>query len=73
MALRSRLPSRDLLAAIDSVIENVNWTAPYMEISELGLRPAGPCEDVDRRETVLLGGHTVPNIDSVSNSHRPEL
>jgi hypothetical protein len=73
VALRSWLPSRDLLASRDSVIENVNRTTPHVEISKLCLRPSGPCEDVDRGETVLLGGHTVPNIDSVSNSHRPEL
>jgi hypothetical protein len=73
VAFRARLPSRDLLASRDSVIENVNRTAPHMEISELRLRPAGPCEDVNRGETILLGGHTVPDVDSVSNSHRPEL
>jgi hypothetical protein len=73
VALRSRLPARDLLASRDSVIENVNRTAPHMKISKLCLRPAGPGEDVNRRETVFLRGHTVPNIDSVSNSHRPEL
>jgi hypothetical protein len=73
VALRSRLPSRDLLASRDSVIENVNRTAPHMKISKLCLRPARSCEDVNRRETVLLGRHTIPNIDSVSNSHRPEL
>jgi hypothetical protein len=73
VALRARLPSRDLLAARDSVIENVNRTAPHMEISELGLGPSSPCEDIDRGETVLLGGHTVPDVDGVSNSHRPEL
>jgi hypothetical protein len=73
MALRPRLPSRDLLASRDSVIENVNRTTPHMEISKLCLRPASPGEDVDGRETVFLGGHTIPNIDSVSNSHRPEL
>jgi hypothetical protein len=73
VALRPRLPSRDLLAARDSVIEDVDWTAPHMEISKLCLRPAGPGEDIDRGETALLRGHTVPDIDSVSNSHRPEL
>jgi hypothetical protein len=73
VALRARLPSWNLLASRDSVIENVNRTAPHMEISKLRLRPAGPGEDVNRRETVLLGGHTIPNIDSVSNSHRPKL
>jgi hypothetical protein len=30
VALRSRLPSRDLLASRDSVIENVDRTAPHM-------------------------------------------
>jgi hypothetical protein len=73
VALRSRFPSRDLLASRDSVIENVNRTAPHMKISKLCLRPAGPGEDVNRRETVLLGGHTVPNVNSVANGHRPEL
>jgi hypothetical protein len=73
VALRSRLPSRDLLASGDSVIEDVNRTAPHVQISKLGLRPASPCEDIDRGETVLLGGHTVPNIDRMANGHRPEL
>jgi hypothetical protein len=73
VALRARLPSRDLLASRDSVIENVNRTAPHMKISKLCLRPAGPGEDVNRRETVPLGGHSVPDIDSMSDSHRPEL
>jgi hypothetical protein len=73
VALRARLPSRDLLASRDSVVENVNRTAPHVEISKLCLRPAGPCEDVNRRETALLGGHSVPDVDGVSNSHRPEL
>jgi hypothetical protein len=73
VALRARLPARDLLASRDSVIEDVDRTAPHMEIPEFGLRPAGPCKDVDRGKTILLGGHAVPNIDGVSNSHRPEL
>jgi hypothetical protein len=73
VALRARLPSRDLLASRDSVIENVDRTAPHMEISKLCLRPPSPGEDVDRRETVLLGGHTIPNIDGVANGHGPEL
>jgi hypothetical protein len=73
VALRSRLPSRDLLSSRDSVIEDVDRTAPHVQISKLCLRPAGPCEDVDGRETVLLGGHTVPDVDSMSHSHRPEL
>jgi hypothetical protein len=73
VALRSRLPSRDLLASRDSVIENVNRTTPHVQITELGLRPSSPCEDVDRGETVLLGGHTIPDIDSMADCHRPEL
>jgi hypothetical protein len=73
VALRTRLPSRDLLAAGDSVIEDVDRTAPHVQISKLCLRPAGPCEDVDGRETFLLARHAIPNVDSVSNSHRPEL
>jgi hypothetical protein len=72
-ALQVWLPSRDLLASRDSVIEDVDRTAPHMEIPELGLGPTGPGEDVDRRETILLGGHTVPDVDSVPNSHRPQL
>jgi hypothetical protein len=51
--LGTRLPSWDLLASRDAAVENVNRTTPYMQISKLGLRPAGPGEDVDRRETVL--------------------
>jgi hypothetical protein len=73
VAFRARLPSRDLLAARDSVIEDIDGAAPHMQITELGLRPSSPCEDVDRGETGLLGGHTVPNIDGVADSHRPEL
>jgi hypothetical protein len=73
VALRTWLPPRDLLAARYSVIENVNRTAPHVQISKLCLRPTCPCKDVDGRETVLLGGHTIPNVDGVSNSHRPEL
>jgi hypothetical protein len=73
VALRARLPSRNLLASRDSVIENVDRATPHVEITELGLGPTGPCEDVDGRETVLLGGHTVPDVDSVSNGHRPQL
>jgi hypothetical protein len=44
-----------------------------MQITELGLRPAGPREDVNGGETVLRGGHTVPNVDSVADSHWPQL
>jgi hypothetical protein len=73
VAFRARLPSRDLLASRDSVIEDVDRTAPHVQISELCLRPSSPRKDVNRRETVLLGGHTVPDVDSVSYSHRPEL
>jgi hypothetical protein len=73
VALRSRFPSRNLLAAGDTVIEDVDRTAPHMEIPEFGLRPARPRKDVDRRETVLLGGHAVPNIDRMADGHRPEL
>jgi hypothetical protein len=73
VALRARLPSGDLLASGDSVIEDIDRAAPHVKISKLGLRPACAGEDVDRGETVLLGGHTVPNIDGVSNRHRPEL
>jgi hypothetical protein len=73
VAFRARLPSGDLLAARDSVIENVNRTAPDMKIAKLCLRPAGPGEDVDGREPIFLRGHAVPNIDGVSNGHRPEL
>jgi hypothetical protein len=73
VALRSRLPSRDLLAARDSVIENVNRTAPHMKISKFCLRPPSPGEDVDGGEAILLRGHTVPDIDGVSYGHWPEL
>jgi hypothetical protein len=73
VALRTWLPSRDLLASGDSVIEDIDRTAPHVKISKLGLRPACAGEDVDRRETVLLGGHTVPDVDGMSYSHRPEL
>jgi hypothetical protein len=73
VALRARLPSRDLLASRDSVIENVNRTTPHMEIAKLCLGPAGPGEDVNRGETVLLRGHTVPDVDSMADGHWPEL
>jgi hypothetical protein len=73
VALRARLPSRDLLASRDSVIENVDRTAPHMEIPEFGLWPARPRKDVDGGEAILFGGHTVPDVDGVSYSHRPEL
>jgi hypothetical protein len=73
MVFRSRLPPRNLLASGDSVIEDVDWTAPHVQISKLCLRPARAGEDVDGGEPILLRGHTIPNIDGVSNSHWPEL
>jgi hypothetical protein len=73
VALRARLPSRDLLASRDSVIEDIDRAAPHVQISKLGLRPAGSGEDVNRGEAVLLGGHTVPDVDRMANGHRPEL
>jgi hypothetical protein len=73
MALRPRLPPRDLLASRDSVVENVNRTTPHVEISKLCLRPAGPRKDVNRGEAILLGGHSIPDVDSVADGHRPEL
>jgi hypothetical protein len=47
-AFRTGLPSRDLLASRDSVIEDVDRTAPHMDVSKLGLFPAGSSEDVHR-------------------------
>jgi hypothetical protein len=73
VALRARLPSRDLLASRDSVIEDIDGAAPHVKISKLGLRPTRAGEYVNRRETVLLGGHSVPDVDSMADGHRPEL
>jgi hypothetical protein len=73
VALRSRLPSRDLLASRDSVIEDIDRAAPHVKIATLRLWPARAGEDVDGGEPILFRRHTIPNIDSVSDSHRPEL
>jgi hypothetical protein len=44
-----------------------------MEITELCLGPARSCKDVDRREPILDGRHSIPKEDSVLDGHRPEL
>jgi hypothetical protein len=73
VVLRARLPARDLLASRESVIEDVNRTAPHVKITELCLQPAHAGEDVDRRLTVLLRGHSVPDVDRMAYGHRPQL
>jgi hypothetical protein len=53
-ALRAGLPSRDLLASRDSVIEDVEKTAPHMDVPKLGLFPAGSGEDIHWGEPIDL-------------------
>jgi hypothetical protein len=47
------------------VVEDIDRTAPHVDVTEIGLLPVGTGENVHRREAIDLGGHPVPEINSL--------
>lgn len=65
-------PLWNLLTISNPLVKNIDWATPDMQVLELGLRPAGSGEDVERTEAGVERGHAVPDVDRMLDRHGPE-